>query len=292
MLVDCFTFFNELDLLELRLNELNDTVDRFVLVEATKTHQFKDKPLFFEENKERFAKFLPKIKHIIVDTYPENPDGNTWIYEHHQRNAIMKGLTDLQKNDTVMISDLDEIPKISTIKKSVNQKGIRIFRQDAFYYFINCINNSEQGSERYRWNGTVMMNYETLAKFQPQYFREMGMLMLGVYRPEFLHRNYYRWQKFSKFTIKGLKISFIKDGGWHFSYLGGVDAIIKKIESFAHSEYNKPEFKNAEKIKQLITSGEDIFGRGFKYKFLKVDETFPDYLVKNKERFSKFIYEP
>ncbi|HZX73462.1 MAG TPA: hypothetical protein VFE57_03515, partial [Cyclobacteriaceae bacterium] len=70
MVVDCFTFFNELDLLEIRLNILNETVDRFVLVEATRTFQNNPKPLYFNENKKRFEAFLPKITHIIVDDYP------------------------------------------------------------------------------------------------------------------------------------------------------------------------------------------------------------------------------
>ena len=91
--------------------------------------------------------------------------------------------------------------------------------------------------------------------------------------------------------MKGLSVRFVEKGGWHFSYLGGVNAIIKKIESFAHNEYNKPEFKNPEKIKQLITSGEDLFGRGFKYQFLNIDANFPEYLQKNKERYKQFIFE-
>jgi beta-1,4-mannosyl-glycoprotein beta-1,4-N-acetylglucosaminyltransferase len=136
-----------------------------------------------------------------------------------------------------------------------------------------------------------MLEYETLKRYNPQFFREMGMLLLGVFRPEFLHRNFYKWQKFRKFTMKGLSVRFVEKGGWHFSYLGGVNAIIKKIESFAHNEYNKPEFKNPEKIKQLITSGEDLFGRGFKYQFLNIDANFPEYLQKNKERYKQFIFE-
>lgn len=290
MLVDCFTFFNELDLLEIRLNHLYEVVDRFVIVEATKTHQFKDKPLFYEENKQRFEKFADKIVHVIVDSYPENPDGNTWIYEHHQRNAILEGLKDLSEDVTIMISDLDEIPSHDSIKHALTKKGIRIFRQDAFYYYINCLNASEQGKERYRWNGTIMLNIKLVRKFKPQYFREMGMLLLGVFRPEFLHRNYYKMQKFKKFTSKGMKIDFIKNGGWHFSYLGGVEAIIKKIESFAHNEYNKPEFKDPETIKKRIAAGEDIFGRGFKYQFLPIDHRFPEYIQKNKEKYPHLIF--
>src|SRR4051812_5983866 len=92
MIYDCFTFFNELDLLEIRLNELDPVVDKFVLVEATKTHQGKEKPLYFTMNKSRYEKFLPKIIHVVVDTYPDYEGQSAWLLEHHQRNMIMKGL--------------------------------------------------------------------------------------------------------------------------------------------------------------------------------------------------------
>ena len=88
MIYDCFTFFNEFDLLEIRLNELDSVVDKFVLVEATKTFSGKDKPLYFNENKNKFNKFLNKIIHVIVDEYP-NLNGD-WVIENHQRNEISK----------------------------------------------------------------------------------------------------------------------------------------------------------------------------------------------------------
>ena len=96
MIYDCFTFFNELDLLEIRLNVLNGCVDKFVLVEMGKTHTGKDKPLVFEQNKERFSIFKDKIIHIIVDDYPEleksesDGYGNKWLLENYQRDAIMR----------------------------------------------------------------------------------------------------------------------------------------------------------------------------------------------------------
>ena len=78
MIYDCFMFFNELDVLEIRLNELYHAVDKFILVEATKTHAGKDKTLFFNENKQKFSKFLDKIQHIIIDEYP----GRIQLKEH------------------------------------------------------------------------------------------------------------------------------------------------------------------------------------------------------------------
>jgi beta-1,4-mannosyl-glycoprotein beta-1,4-N-acetylglucosaminyltransferase len=107
---DCFTFFNELDLLEMRLNILNNYVDYFVLVEATKTFSGKPKELYYLKNKEKFNKFSHKIIHITVDDMPEIKDNNRWELESFQRNAIIRGLTNCQSDDVILISDIDEIP--------------------------------------------------------------------------------------------------------------------------------------------------------------------------------------
>ena len=105
---DAFQVFNELDMLEVRLHELNETVHRFVLVEATRTHSNKPKPLHFGENKDRFAAFLDKIIHVVVDDLPDNSDA--WVLENFQRNAMLRGLTAAHSNDLVVIADVDEIP--------------------------------------------------------------------------------------------------------------------------------------------------------------------------------------
>ena len=285
MIYDCFTFFNELDLLEIRLNILSPFVDKFVLVEATKTHQGKEKPLHFADNKKRFEKFFDKIIHVVVDEYPDYEGKSPWVLEHHQRNMIMKGLTECKNDDIILISDLDEIPSPEKISEYKNKKGIKIFRQKMFYYFFNCINVSHE--KKYRWNGTVMLNYNKIKA--PQDFREMSLRMLGLYHIKFTHRVYWHLNKFINFDIKGYKAVFINDGGWHFSYLGGVESIIKKLESFAHSEYNKDEFKDAKNIEAAINSGKDILGRNFKYKIIDMDNTYPKYILDNLEKYKNFI---
>src|SRR5947208_2297917 len=110
MIYDCFTFFNELDLLEIRLNVLTEIVDRFVLVEAHQTHQGEHKPLYFAENRARFHRYNDKIIHVVVDGFP--PDAvSPWDRENHQRNCIARGLAGARLGDTVLISDADEIPR-------------------------------------------------------------------------------------------------------------------------------------------------------------------------------------
>ena len=115
MIFDCFIFFNEFELLEIRLNELNDVVDKFVLVEATKTHQGKDKPLYFEENKKQFSDFLNKMIHIAVSDYPKR--ASPLQLEYHQRNKISEGLNTCFPEDQIIISDIDEIPRPAKIIK-------------------------------------------------------------------------------------------------------------------------------------------------------------------------------
>ena len=134
MIYDCFTFFNEFDLLELRLHELNDVVDFFVLSEATKTFTGLDKPLYFEENKTQFAEFLPKIKHVIVEP-PETND--PWIRERFQRDEMFKTL-DCQSNDVIMLSDVDEIISAEAVKQYKPEMGIRVLIMKMYYYFLNC----------------------------------------------------------------------------------------------------------------------------------------------------------
>ncbi|MGN1154117.1 MAG: hypothetical protein ACI4S3_08815 [Candidatus Gastranaerophilaceae bacterium] len=97
MIYDCFTFFNELDLLEIRLNILNDVVDKFVLVEATKTFTGQDKPLYYNDNKEKFSAFNAKIIHVVVDDYPSIGLETAWGYENWQRNCISRGLNNAKK---------------------------------------------------------------------------------------------------------------------------------------------------------------------------------------------------
>jgi beta-1,4-mannosyl-glycoprotein beta-1,4-N-acetylglucosaminyltransferase len=281
MIYDCFTFFNELDLLEIRLNILDGIVDKFVLVESTQTHQGKEKPLHFQNNKSRYEKFLPKIIHVIVDTFPENLSGNSWVLEHNQRNGILKGLKDAKPDDVVMISDLDEIPDPAKVMKHKDESGVKIMRMEMFYYFVNCRNESEGN---YKWNGTVLIHRRDI-KDAVQPFRENSMKLLAWFHAKPLHRLAWR----IIFTIKGPHVKFIKDGGWHFSYLGGVEAIIKKLESFAHTEYNKAEFKDPKKITEALEKGEDIFGRGFRYKFVKVDSSYPEWMVKNISRFPHLV---
>jgi beta-1,4-mannosyl-glycoprotein beta-1,4-N-acetylglucosaminyltransferase len=254
MIYDCFTFFNELDLLEIRLNVLDDVVDKFVLVEATRTFTNKEKELVFEKNKERFAKFKDKIIHIIVDEFPEFD--NAWTFEFYQRNSINRGLSNCKDDDVILISDLDEIPNPESVKKYANTRGIKVFKQKMFYYFINCRNISEP-----YWvnSATRILSFADFKK-----------------------------NNSSAQTARFLKGKVVGQGGWHFSYLGGIEAIMNKIKSYSHQEY-KESFDEAVILKR-IEKGQYLFpDSNNRYVNFSLDDTYPKYIRDNKEKYKHLI---
>lgn len=266
---DCFSFFNELDLLELRLNELDAVVDIFVLVEATKTFQKKPKPLYYHENKMRFERFHHKIRHVIVDKYPGFFDRfkppSPMDYDHHQKDHVRIALTDCEPNDLIIFSDVDEIPNPSILDKNKNLEGVVVFQQRIYHYYFNCLEvETNNPTAPAWWYGTVMTRFKD--------FKSVKKLRV---RRE-VH-------KYGGSTV-------LPDAGWHFTSLGGVEKIIQKIESFGHDEFNTPQFKDAKRIRELIESGKSVFGFDLHCRFVAIDETFPRYLQSNQAKFGQYIF--
>lgn len=262
---DCFPFCNELDQLEIRLNELGDEVDYFVLVEGTETHSAKPKPLHFKENKERFRKWLHKIVHVIVDKWPEYDPKSTdapWARERTQRHAIMQGLKliDLSEYDILIMGDADEIISAKALRSYRRHMGMCRIEQNLYYYFLNYQSTDNGG----KWQESRIMSV--------QEFRERQLdPCLARYVP---------LEHLPKLT----------DAGWHFSFQGGVDEVIKKIQSYSHQEYNRPDIIDRDRVERLIDEGKDVFGREhMTYKTVPIDDTFPKYVRDNKKKFSKMI---
>ena len=170
MIYDTFMFFNELDLLEIRLNELDKVVDTFVLVESPFTYSGKAKPLYFQSNKKRFSKFLHKINYVLIEDIGDIsllqdkvadylPECSEYLKrENIQRNAIMKGLTHAKADDIILISDLDEIPPPQTVdklSKAINRREVLGFKQKVYYYYLNLLSNETI-------MGTKMTHYENI----------------------------------------------------------------------------------------------------------------------------------
>ena len=137
---DCFTFFNELDLLEVRLNELAPVVDVFVIAEATRTFTGKEKPLYFKENSARFAPFLDRMVHVVVDDFPDT--SSSWTREIHQRDCVRRGLASAGPEDILLLSDVDEIPRAGSVAQMLDDppgpNEVICFELDwhAFYFNV------------------------------------------------------------------------------------------------------------------------------------------------------------
>ncbi|MEE1255066.1 MAG: glycosyltransferase, partial [Lachnospiraceae bacterium] len=259
MIYDCFQFFNELDMLKIRLNVMSPIVDKFVISEATETFSGLKKPLYYEENKEMFAEFADKIIHVVVD---DTPEGYTHDRDTFQKNAVTRGLKDCTDEDIIIFSDLDEIPnpeKIKEILKDFQEDKIYHFAQRLFYCYLNMEEVSGnllsyagefEGVERKKWIGSKMCSYKLL--------REQN-LMLGELR-------------FPERKEIGIRV---EDGGWHFGYMGGhgekdiKKRVQEKVISAAHQEYNSKHVLN--QVTDQIKDGKDIFGRDAKFIRCEID---------------------
>jgi len=272
MIIDCFTFFNELDLLEIRLNELGDTVDKFVIVEAELTQSLIPKPLYFEENKRRYEKFLDKIVHIKMtkDLCPDNGN-NLWNMENMQRNQISRGihLCGPEDNTIILISDLDEIPRAKMVQELPNifakmEYKIVSFEMDFLAYFLNL------RAKNRKWIGTVAYQYSAFPRISPQEFR------------------------FAKDNLP-----LINNSGWHFSWLGGYKKIYEKtqscIEPFDKSKLpTLDQFKeHFEKFTQsqnkFFIHLENLSKQETEFSKTEIDDSFPQYLLSNLEKYKEFI---
>jgi beta-1,4-mannosyl-glycoprotein beta-1,4-N-acetylglucosaminyltransferase len=252
---DCFTFYNELDLLEIRLNELNDVVDCFVLVEAEKSHQNKIKPLFFNENKDRYSKFLNKIIHIIVKE--EEFNNEAWHNEKLQRNKILNGLSSATDNDAIIVSDLDEIPSKDSVETAIkNNNTLSVFEQILHYYYLNTP-VSVYGS---------FYNYGSVLLKKSQFEQNTEIV-----------RDWNFKKNFAK----------IQNGGWHFSFLGNQDNAMNKINNYAHTEFNHLDYNT---VNSRLENLKDPFGRSGHNLIVANNLNYlPKYVQSNLDRFSQYI---
>ncbi len=266
---DCFMYFDEDLILDLRLNILNNYVDKFVIAEATKDHTGKDKKLNF--NLSNFSKFKDKINYIVVDDLPINIKSykKNWPVHHlrdqHQRNSLAKGYKNLNDDDLIMISDIDEIPDPIKIKDFRINNKYACFIQNNYQSKLNLLNTTDK-----YWMGTKIIQKKFIKS--PQWLRN-----IKTSKPAF-------WKFY-----KPRQPQLIYDGGWHFSFLKDSKGISKKIKSYSHSEYNIPEFTNEKKIEERIKNQVDIFDRNIKYEKVKLDGSFPKYILDNLNKYKSWI---
>jgi len=281
---DCFCYFNEDMLLELRLETLWDHVDIFVISEASYTHAGKERATEFDITK--FKKYESKIRYIRLDARPEGPNG-FWKNENFIRNNVANGLYDATPDDLILISDLDEIPKPEAIKLYDRSYKRADFHQRYYSYYLNnyWLGNVDDEEKLVPnsniWNGTKITTYRYFVEF----FKSNASSVRIYKSSGFLRGLKKAWFKF-------FQSQTIKDGGWHFTWVFSIENIIKKIESTAHQEFNHEEHKNPERIRSLILSGRDVNKPKARYQLQEIDDQFPKYLLENFEKFSMYIVKP
>ena len=266
-IIDCFIFYNEIDMLNYRLNVLNEYVDYFVIVESDKTFVGNNKKLYFEENKHKFDFISNKIIHIVVDdfVYLKNNinfhNNEQWKNEHHQRNSITKGIEklSLDDDDIIIISDVDEIPD-PNILKNIKNNNIKItihaLIQDFYYYNLNSKIST-------KWPLSKILNYKKFKEHNKE--------------PQ---------------QIRFANCDKILNGGWHLSCFGDSSFIKNKLENFSHQEFNNTEYTDVDKIKYRIDNFIDILNRN-DIKIIKLSFSENNYLPPQCENLLKqFIVLP
>jgi hypothetical protein len=265
---DCFPFYNELDLLELRLTELYEKVDHFVLVEADTTYTSRPKPFYFEENKQRYSQFLDKIIHVKVTDMPHNPDA--WVNDIFQRNQIARGIADADPDDLILISDCDEIirPEALDYMKTSDQ-SLFALRMTLHNFKFNYM---KLNPDRYSpWSMAGKRSF--FDEIGPDAFRQM------------------RFQFFDKpYQFKNNGCEVIEHAGWHFGYMGDKDWLLDKAQSFAHTEVNTPEFlEQIDPDASIASRTEWNQSSDARYEIVELDSYFPKTVVNNREKYQKYI---
>jgi beta-1,4-mannosyl-glycoprotein beta-1,4-N-acetylglucosaminyltransferase len=270
-LFDCFPFFNELELLELRFAILADVVDYFVLVEASKTHTGHDKPFYFAENRERYAPYLDKIIHVTVDDLPDYVTMHPEKAENFQRNCIMRGLTDrAEPGDKIMVSDMDEIPSVAAIQAVIERKEWMYIQHRLYYYYVNVQVNKPCG-------GTTVADWGTFTL--PQQLRRFGTRRLW-------------WMPDRHPPLP----SIYPNGGWHYSWLTGFDPdrVLLKAQNIWEAEALAARLGTRDDVIMKLRNLRDILGRddGWRHglKVVDVSETKSQALDDWLARYPQFFY--
>jgi len=293
---DCFMFYDEERLLDIRLNILDKFVDFFIIVESEYFHNGKKRSLKFDINK--FKKFENKIIYLIHKNEPsgifkinDNDDESTQSYklitnahlrENDQRNYISEGLTKADNDDLILISDVDEIPNFNSIDLSKINNQIIMFEQEIFYYKFN------RYLPNFKWYGTKACKKKNF--INPQWLRNIKNKKFSLWRFDTL---------FSK--NKYINKIFIQDGGWHFSNIKNASDIELKLKSYLHHRDYETEELGYNKINELIKNSEtiyDMFGdkKSKKYsddkrkKLEKYDlKKLPQYIQNNLDTYKEWI---
>jgi hypothetical protein len=265
---DCFIFYNELDLLKIRLEELYDHVDYFVICEATVTFQGKPKPAHFDLNKSAFARFADKIIHLIVDDMPAaglepDYDAIVWGREHHQRNAIRRGLGKAQPDDIVIISDCDEIIRPDAIKYLRGNSGYFLLDMPMYQFFLNMC-AQESG-----WRKPFAYSYDLDAEI-----------------PDFNVNRSNEMRCFDHFSGRN---HYIRNAGWHFTFLGGAARVKDKLMAYSHTDGWHRRMWDASLLDDQMVALREVGGSKV-LKYCRIDNGFPEVVQRDEKKYLDLGY--
>lgn len=278
MIYDCIPFFNELDILKLRMHIMAPYVDKFVIEESTVTFSGEPKPMVFAENRERFAEFEDKILYVAVDNSPMS-GVTTHERDKFQKNQLIRAMKECKEDDIIIFSDVDEIPNPKVLMNVIadfDASKIYHFAQRMFYCFLNMeeisgnllsITGEFPNITRKQWLGTKVCSFGNLP--------EEGIVFLREVSPS------------DPASVR------VENGGWHFGYMGGSGEkdvskrIGEKVRAAAHQEYNTPRYLK-EAVDRLLC-GEDIFDRNAQFVRVEIDETYPEYLREHMQEYDYLL---
>lgn len=287
---DCFAFFNELDVLRIRIEELKDVVDKFILVEATKTFSGNPKPLYYQEFSHEFAEYQDKIIHYVVDDMPEIDYSQpvhlqAWPLDVHQKNCISRVLNclDCKDEDIILVNDCDEIPrneKVSEAIELLKDHEFVIFVQDLYHGHLDNLFSEW-------WCGTVACKYKdykvrtyTKVRYSDKINTGLDMGDPAYKRSGYINSNQY------------FEHPYLLKSGWSFSWFGSELSRRYKLQSFAHKEGDDSQARGIEKIKydvcrpslEMESSGE------FYFDVRDIDgKDVPEFLRKNIYKYRHFL---
>ena len=291
---DCFMYFDEETILDLRLNILDKYVDYFIIVESIYTHKGEKRKLKF--NSKKFTRFKNKIKYFIYDEIPEkiepildndneNNKASKYIMnaiyrENGQRDYISTGLKNAEHNDLVLISDVDEIPNLKNLNFNALKEKIIIFKQDMFYYKLNL------KLPNIIWSGTKACKKKDL--LSPQWLRNIKDRKYPIYRLD----TFFSKKKYSS-------IKFIDNGGWHFSNIKTAQEIEHKLRSYLHHQEFDENPMTTNEIENVIKNKQAIYDLKVDQRVSKIGtgnslekeklEKLPQYLKNNINKYKDWI---
>jgi beta-1,4-mannosyl-glycoprotein beta-1,4-N-acetylglucosaminyltransferase len=279
--IDCFPFYNELDLLEVHLETMDSLVDAFVITEARQSHAGLSKPLFLSENWNKFKKFKGKIRLNVVDEFPDGISlfEADW-FQREQAKPVLDSF--MKPGDFLIYGDVDEIPRPSAVRRAIRllesdpSKQVAHLAQDLFYYYLNLREESGKllsfmgeypGIKNKKWLGTTVNRWDSVKEVKLTDLRRPD-------RKEF-----------------GLRIPY---GGWHFSWVGGPgkespeERVMTKLTNTAHQEFKTS--RNLRNLRKRVETGKDLINRrGAKFRRITDLSYLPDIILENLDQYEHLL---